>query len=80
MTSSRIILRVPALQFQQNRDEPIINYAVGHKYLVTLDRLNYRETQKFLEHLIEKFNLPARLKTEAVLVKEDQDRLVIELA
>ena len=33
-----------------------------------------------MEHLIDRFNLPAYLKTEAVLVKEDQDRLIVELS
>lgn len=30
--------------------------------------------------MIDKFNLPSNLKTESVLVKEDQDRLVTDLA
>ena len=40
----RVILRVPNLQFQYNREEPLVDYAVGHKYLITLDRLMFRET------------------------------------
>ena len=45
-----------------------------------LDRIAFRDVKKFLEFIISKFNLPAELKTEAVLVKEDQDRIVMDLS
>ena len=44
---------------------------MGHKYLVNLDRLTFRDAHTYLEHLITKFNLPDHLKNEAILVKEN---------
>ena len=33
-TKVRVVLRVPNRQFVINKDEPLVDYAVGHKYLV----------------------------------------------
>ena len=54
-----------------NREEPCVDYGVSHKYLVHMDRLQFRDAQPFLEAMVDRFNLPKLVKQEAVLVKEE---------
>jgi hypothetical protein len=40
----------------------------------------HRTPKAFLDHLIDKFNLPAKLKQTAVLVNEKTDRVIADLS
>ena len=45
-----------------------------------MDRLTYRSVKSFLDFLVTKFGLPTKVKLEACLVLQSQDRVISDLS
>jgi hypothetical protein len=71
----RVIVRLPHVVTVRDKDDKereVVDYNMSHstKYLVMLSREFIRTGQQFLEFLVDKFKLPATIKTDSVLVNE----------